>query len=530
MFSDFEADVWDVIVIGTGMGGGTIGYELARAGKSVLFLERGQSYIDSSESIVGAWMESLIISGVAEDSECLRRKAGRSGSPLIDVTHEQRRALNPVLGAGSGGSTALFGMIMERFFPSDFTPGEFFQGAKGANVPDRWPVSYAEMEPYYRRAEALYRVRAGKDPFRPDVDETGALEPPELSPASAEVFEHFEQAGWHPFHAPVACEFVPECTECLGYICPRGCKRDSVNSCLKPAMKDFQATLLPNCEVRRLVEESGIITGVHAVIEGREITLKAKTVILSAGAIHSPALLMRSGIGNGSGQVGRNLMRHYLDYFVVYPKADPEAGFMIQFSANDLYVSDGQKLGSIKSNGRLVPAEMMAAGLHKMVQEKSPFLARLPFLGAVLKAGARNLLNGAYALVAYVEDLPYEDNRIEISESEKGEETVLLRYRISPEDRNRIDVFRDKVRKTLKGKKFKHIKLAEENSILGHVCGTCRFGDDPASSVLDRNNRVHEVSNLYVVDGSFLPTSGGTNPSLTIAANAIRVADHIAGL
>jgi choline dehydrogenase-like flavoprotein len=129
-----------------------------------------------------------------------------------------------------------------------------------------------------------------------------------------------------------------------------------------------------------------------------------------------------------------------------------------------------------------------------------------------------------------MEDLPYEENRVQLPERpETGGPRVSIAYRVSQQDRRRIRTFRARIREILKPYRFLLIKQAENNKRLAHVCGTCRSGRDPGSSVLDPYNRAHGLENLYVVDSSFFPSSGGTNPGLTITANALRVADHLIG-
>lgn len=257
---------------------------------------------------------------------------------------------------------------------------------------------------------------------------------------------------------------------------------------------------------------------------GKQIRLSGRKVILAAGAVHTPAILLRSngagGLANGSGQVGRNLMRHFVDYYIVYTKTRYTSGPQKQIAMNDFYSIDGMKLGTIQSNGRMPPARSIAAGFKETLQDVWRPVGHLyPVIRAVVEFRVRRMWSSAHALESFLEDLPYQSNRIGLSEDKQN---ITLEYSIGPFEARRLAQFRLHIANALKPLKFKKIYRASENRVLGHVCGTCRFGIDPQTSVLNRDNRA-----LYVVDASFFPTSGGINPSLTIAANALRVADRI---
>ncbi len=518
---------WDYIIIGTGIGGATLGYTLAKQNRTVLFLERGKSYLQNPDALTGDWLEAILAGAGTAPTKDQKLRAGRSSDELLDITGAVPRTLRPLLGAGVGGSSAIFGMVMERFFPADFTPGRFHRDSPSANVPETWPISYKELEPYYARAEALYGVRAERDPLRPTTDASGALPPPPLSPATQELSDRLKAKGLHPYHLPIACEFVPGCRECLGYLCAKNCKHDSATTCLEPALRDHGAAMLTECEVETFASDDGRITGVNARWRGEAVCLTGKTVVLAAGAVNSPAILLRSGgptgLGNGSGQVGRNLMRHFLDYWIVYPKNHPKTGLLKQIAINDFYMVDGMKLGTLQSNGAFGPAKSLAAAYHERLKRRSTLLGLLfKAVFPLAEFRIKLMMAKGYVFMGCVEDRPYSDNRITLAEDRRK---ITLNYSISPQDRIRLNHFRGKVSDAMGPHHFKTMQLADENRMLGHVSGTIRFGDDPETSVLDRNNRSHELANLYVVDASFLPTSAGTNPSLTIAANALRVAD-----
>ena len=516
---EIERTHWDYLVIGTGVGGSTAGYALARAGYQVLFVEKGRAPSLHADTLRGGYPE-LHFSGddaTAPGNAALLTRAGRCADQMVDG----KRLFVPLIGCGVGGSSALYGMAMERFFPADFAPRSQFSDASDASLPDSWPLRYDDLAPYYRRAEQLYRVRGCRDPLRPGDGELPA--PPPLGADNAELYAHFERKGLHPYPLPLACESLPGCECCQSYLCARGCKNDAGRVCLEPAVGEHGATLLDECEVTRLNATADSVTGVVCRRNGRTFTLRGERVILAAGALMTPALLLRStssdwpqGLANASGLVGRNLMRHCVDLYLVFTR-QRGSGFKA-IGLSDFYQSAGGKLGTLQSFGLLPPASILTATMAKDIADAAPWASPLfalvrPLFPALLSW----LFKRGVLLAAIMEDLPYPDNRIVPGPS--------LRIDYTLRDDARLQTFRQLVGSALKPYRFLRLRQAEKNSMLAHVCGTCRFGDDPASSVLDRNNRAHGLSNLYVVDSSFFPSSGGTNPALTIAANALRVAD-----
>ena len=532
---------WDAIIIGTGMGGATLGYALARAGQRVLFCEKGKSQINNPSAQRGSYAETQFPQPDAPGPQhrAILAQAGRYPEQVEDRLAGRSNTFIPFIGSGAGGSTALYGMALERFFPADFAPRRNHQSNPETTVPAQWPISYAQLAPYYEAAEKLFRLRGTGDPLRADQSRAHLMAPPPLTPAAGELFEFFRSQQLHPYRLPMACEFVPGCAGCQGYLCDKNCKNDASRICLEPAIDRHGATLLEECEVLRLEATRAEVTGVVCNWRGAAITLRGKTIILAAGALESPRLLLKSasadwpnGLANDSMQVGRNLMRHHVDLYLITPKmAGKFDNRQKEFAFNDFYQANGEKLGSVQSFGRLPPAPVLAASMAEdMRQGALPWTAALfklvkPFIRPVLD----QLVNDRMILATTLEDLPYADNCVTTSDAPAGagEVRLSIQYRVRPQDRKRIEAFRTHMKKLLKPYSFTLVKQAENNQRIAHVCGTCRFGDDPADSVLDQNNRAHALSNLYVVDSSFFPSSGGTNPSLTIAANALRVASHL---
>jgi choline dehydrogenase-like flavoprotein len=514
---------WDVIVVGTGMGGATLGLALARSGQQVLFVEKGRD-IALPDSWRGKPAEAREGFGRASPSE-RREWLARSGR-VSEELHDDAlgRDVLPEVGSGTGGSSALYGMVLERFFPSDFEPGAAHRAdpdASLSSLPEAWPVSIHEMRPWYEAAEQLYRVRGSADPLRPD--DGGALLPPApVGAAARRLFDRLSSTGLHPYRLHLACEALPGCQACQGYLCARGCKNDADRIALGPALSEHGAGLAAGCEVVHLEADRSRVTSVVCEQDGRRAELRAQVVVLAAGALATPVLLLRSrsgdwpfGLANGSGLVGRNLMRHAIDIWLLAlaPRLETP-GDAKAIGISDLYERASIKLGSVQSFGAPAPL----AALRN--QGALPWRFLGPLGHALWRLSATKPL-----LAAILEDLPYEANRIEPAPNGKG---VRLRYRPGASEARRRELFRSELRPRLRGLGPLLVSSKDAPKALGHACGTCRFGDDARTSVLDRNNRAHELDNLYVVDASFFPSSAGMNPALTIAANALRVARALA--
>jgi choline dehydrogenase-like flavoprotein len=382
----------------------------------------------------------------------------------------------------------------------------------------------------------MYRVMGTPDPLRGPASVGALMDPPPLSGAGGELFQFFAGKGLHPYRLPQACEFVDGCEGCQGFLCPRECKNDSGRICLKPALIEHGAELIDECEVVRLEASNDAVTGVVCLHRGRELTLRAELVALAAGAIETPRLLLNSasnrwpdGLANGAGVVGRNLMRHYVDLCAVRTiECRDLPGNQKELAFNDLYAGAGEKLGTVQSFGALPPRDVVLAELEQALADRGlgwvapVFPLVLPMVKAAVERLQRRVV-----LASIMEDLPIADNRVTTVADRSAR--VAVSYRIHDRERRRIELFRSRLAEILRPYRFQVIRQAESNQRIAHACGTCRFGDDPGSSALDRWNRAHEVANLYVLDASFFPSSGGTNPALTIAANALRVADHVLG-
>jgi len=500
----------DVVIVGTGMGGATLGLSLARKGFSVLFLEKGGT------------IEAGIPAPVP-DSPAERLRDGWWPHP---VSH--RRAENKVdrfyaaVGCAVGGSSIFYAAALERMDPRDFEALATTRPAVPA-----WPVRFDAFLPYYAAAEAVYRIAAESDEVKDR----------RFSEWDRQLIRRMLTNGLKPGRLNVAVRYDAECQECLGRICPRGCKAEARSACLDEALAMPACRLLDHCEVLRLDANEHEVTAVHAIRHGRPMVFHATVVVLAAGALHTPQLLLRSanpcwptGLANGSDQVGRNLMFHTSDLFGVWSpdRIDRSARQKKAISVRDFYRVGGDRLGYIQSLGVDAGRGEIAGVIKNQLRRIGIHNAFLLKLMAKIPADiAARLLGNASIIAAMTEDDPNPENRIVLDSNEP--DGASFRYVISADLRRRADALYEAFKKSIKPWRALRLSPTLEMN-WGHPCGTCRFGDDPASSVLDRDCRAHSVDNLYVADSSFMPRSGAVNPSLTIAANALRVADRISAV
>ena len=510
--------VWDAVIIGTGMGGAAMGYGLARHGLKVLFLEKGEA-----TQRLGSVPQS------APMGEQMRLARGWWPSPIETTIDGEATKRHFPLGCGVGGSTLMYGAALERLDPRDFEPARHHNDIGDSLLPDLWPVTYKELEPYYAHCEKLFNVCGTKDPLR--VDDADLLSPPQLNERDQSIFDRFEKAGLSPYRIPVSIDYKKNCGECIGFACARSCKKDAENVLLDPAL-EAGAALAIRCSVTKILANAEKATGVICEHDGETFEIQAKTVVLAAGALASPALLLSSaneywpdGLANTSDMVGRCLMFHIGNQFAVWGKGKAEIGPRKTIALKDFYVKDGIKFGAVQAVG--VPAGRGNIQLYLRQMLGEAWIDRVPlfnkFLGVVSWI-AEKIFGKAAVYTAMLEDLPYRDNKV--IRSDGSASGFKIEYHIREELKQRAHKFRTLVTRAMK---FNRTMLIDRSVRLnyGHPIGTVRAGADPAQSVLRYDNRTHDLENLYVVDGSFFPSSGGVNPSLTIAANALRVADII---
>ncbi|MDJ0784423.1 MAG: GMC family oxidoreductase [Desulfosarcinaceae bacterium] len=490
------SDHYDAVVIGTGAGGGTAGYKLAALGRRVLFIERGKRFADAA---------------AFQDERAMQIEKRASDDRRINFG--TRKAL-AFIGGVAGGSTALYGACLLRPSRHDFMPGRFYGRYLDRSLWE-WPVSPEEMAPFYTEAEALYRAAGDVDQTVPHLLQRPLRYPADplpLHPTNAALRGVFEQAGLHPFVLPMGIDGdkCDRCAACPGYICPTDARASSLNRCIVPAVQRHRADLITEAEVVRVLMRGRALTGL--VLQnrtGRHHRVTADLFVLAAGAIGSPAFLMQHGLTGGNDLIGRNYMFHLGVLFTALCTRPTGAGetFIKQLGITDLYLSRGRrphKLGYIQ--------QLPIPGVLTM-QAQLPFPLPKRLLGTAFR---RNV-----TFAGAIEDLPQPTNRVLLRNRE-----ITLQHRYHP-----YDVFRARLMRRGFMPAMRRIPdsvavgLIAKNEKLhvAHQVGTCRFGSDPATSALDPSCRLHHLDNLYVLDGSFMPTSLGVAPTLTIMANALRV-------
>ncbi|MDA7423251.1 GMC oxidoreductase [Thalassococcus lentus] len=501
---------WDAIVVGTGIGGGTIGRALAEAGHRVLFLEKGRGGHRSERN------------GLSEIFVPEARAArGLWPDPLHVTLNGQETAFYAPLGSGVGGSSAFYAATLER-------PERHDLDSSDSHPSGGWAVGFDAMLPWYEEAARVYRVYGTDDPLSPEPP-LPLRNAPELGPVEKSLMDSFRAAGLHPYHAHTAIERLEGCENCLGVKCPKPCKMDGRSAGVEPAMATGNAEVLTEAEVIRIDADQTRVNGLMVRVDGKEHRFRAKRYILAGGALGSPRLLLASanenwpdGLANRSGLVGRNLMFHLNEMFALWPRDAIDGPATKAISLRDLYHAEGTHYGTIQAMGIRASYGEIVHYLNRMLAQSTlPGAKRLAPLSRIPAALAHRMLGSAQIFVGLMEDLPYPENRVTFDPDQP--ERLSVDYRYSSELLARRKAFRRAIKRAFKG--HRRLFLGQQPDLnYGHPCGTLRFGTDPEKSVLNADCRAHDLTNLWVTDSSFMPTSMGVNPSLTIAANALRVA------
>lgn len=509
---------WDVIVIGAGMGGGVCGRALAEAGLQVLFVDRGEAGPRRASNALEC----------TQDDPFARGLYGCWPARMQATLDGAARDIHAPQGIGPGGTSVFYAASLERPERHDLEATPSMPHPTGG-----WPVGYDEFRPWFDRAQALMELDGTPDPLRPDPLPP-LRDPPPLAEACAAMVRRMREAGLHPYRTHLAMRRLPGCRECIGHKCPRACKLDGRSAGVEPALATGRAAFLGGTVVRALRGTPDRITHLEAERGGATIQLRARAYVLAAGALGSAHLLLASasedwpqGCANGSGLVGRGLMFHLGERFAIWPPKGPDGiGPRKTLALRDFYAQDGQRLGMVQSLG-------LQAGYGNIVQilnerydrsalrrfRRARGLLRIPALIAA------RILGEARVFIGILEDMAVDSNRVRFDPDRP--DSFVVEYRVTPELASRRRVFRREIRRGLRGMRMMFLNWEAEVN-LAHPCGTLRFSDDPGRGVLDRDCRAHGIDNLYVADSSFMPTSTGVNPSLTITANALRVADVLA--
>jgi choline dehydrogenase-like flavoprotein len=502
-----ESEHYDLIIIGTGAGGGTLARALAPTKKRILILERG-GYLPRERENQSS--EAVLVEGRYKAHETWLDQDGKEFHPGIHYW--------------VGGNTKLYGAALVRMRERDFGELRHYGGVSPA-----WPVSYDELEPYYTAAERLYHVHGlrGSDPTEPRASEPYLHPPVSHEPAIAELVSGLEKLGHRPFPMPIGVALDEtnreksrciRCNVCDGYPCLVDGKADAHVVGVRPALEEPAVRLLTHALVERLdTDASGRrVSGVLVERKGRRERYSADVVVVACGAINSAALFLRStsdrhpnGLANGSGLVGRNYMAHHNSGLVCVSSRPNPTNFQKTMGLNDFYFGADDSelpLGHLSMLGKLDGLALKAG---------APPLVPL----ALLESVARH----SFDFWLTTEDLPSVENRVTL------EPDGQIRLAYTPNNLEAHARLVQRVKRVIAELLPYGLRLDRRIPLAGtaHQCGTLRFGDDAATSILNRDCRAHELENLYVADASVFPSSSAVNPGLTIMANALRVADAI---
>jgi choline dehydrogenase-like flavoprotein len=451
---------WDVVIIGSGIGGSTTALALAQAGKRVLLITKNDHV--------------------------------RWKSPVFDDL--TKKEVVPFLGDGLGGSSSLYGMVMERLHATDFSTNG-----------GQWPGSIHDWQNFYVQAERIFSVNPA---FKQEA----------LSP----LFQHLQKQKLEIKSLPLACRQVPDCGYCQGIECRSDCKVSAVAGPLKQAAQFSQIYFLSG-EAIDLKLRATSSAEVDLLVDGERGLVRSTQVVLAAGALRTPGLLRRC---SKLPAIGRYLMRHLIDiYELHWPELNQLSNEERQnlarakaWGTDSFYDIGGIKLGTLQSFGRLPDVADVwneLVGLH-------PFLRAVPFAQLMIKKWMHNISVDPL-IASIVEDEASESNQV----VERGGGRLEIHYRISKNDQEKIIQMRNLLKATLGSFMKRRLSEAENNFRLAHACGTCRMGSDTQTSVCNETGKVHFTENIWIADASVFPSSGGKNPALTIAAHALRLTEQL---
>jgi len=504
---------FDIVIIGTGAGGGTMAHALAKTGARILVLERGEAIPREPEN----WNPGAVWKDLRY----------RTQERWLD---ERGREFRPYTHYCVGGNTKFWGSVLYRFRREDFQATEHVDGLSPA-----WPIDYDTLAPYYDQAECLYQVHGecGHDPTEPP---RGPYPHPPVPHARGmnTLLDAIREQGLHPSPLPLGLinPGAPDgcllCRTCNSFPCRIDRKSDAEVCCVQPAERHENVTMLTRAIAQRLVTDASgrRVEAVEIERDGQRARVTADRFVVSCGAVNSAVLLLRSasdrhpnGLANSSGMVGTRYMAHLATMLQGVGWRVNRDEFQKTLAINDFYLRGPDTtypLGQIQSQGRTdaLMAKVVGDGWrYKFIE-----MRHIPLWAYEM------WVSRATDWLAMTEDLPRAENRVTLGAGGRP----MLAFR--PNNRRAHEKLVEELRGLLarlgywSPKIFAHSTGTHNTT---HQCGTLVFGTDSRSSVLDTYCRTHDVENLFVVDASFFPSSAAVNPGLTIAAQALRVAEHI---
>ena len=512
---------YDLIVIGSGPGGASLAHRLAPSGKRILILERGDYLPRETQN----WSSSEVF------------VHGRYQAPETWYASDGQ-PFRPGLHRCVGGNSKVYGAALLRLRERDF--GELVHGD---GVSPAWPLPYDAFAPWYDEAERLFHVHGqrGEDPNEPPSAFPFPHAAGSHEPRIEALHASLQAQGLRPFHLPLGILLeerdgrptrTSRCIRCDafdGYPCPLDAKADAQVACIDPMLRDHpNVTLRTRAMVERLeTDASGRrVTDVCVTRDGRDERYRADIVVAACGALSTALLLLRSasdahpdGLANGSGQVGRNYMRHNQSVLMALAREPNDTTFQKTLAISDYYFGAPDwpyPLGLIQMCAKSHADQIRGEALPTWLE----WLPDMPF--DVMSRHAMDFWLSS-------EDLPRPENRIRLAAD--GRVTLEL----TPNNMEAHHRLRARLESLLDGAGT-HARLMERKLYFGkdialggtaHQAGTARFGVDPLASVLDLDCKAHELDNLYITDASFFVSIGAVNPTLTIIANALRVAARI---
>jgi choline dehydrogenase-like flavoprotein len=508
---------YDVIIIGTGAGGGTLARHLAPSGKRILLLERG------------GWLPREPQNWLAQDVFVENRYVSE------DTWYDSKgEPFQPQIHYFVGGATKLYGAALYRLRAEDFGELQHHDGLSPA-----WPISYDDLEPYYTQAEALYQVHGerGEDPTEPPASAPYPFPALSHEPRIQQLSDALAAAGRRPFHAPCGVMLNEEnmpysacvrCANCDGFPCLVHAKSDAEVLGVRPALEHENVELLIESEAVRLETNPAgtAVTGVVVEREGETETYSGAIVVVACGAANTAKLLLLSandahpnGLANGSDQVGRNYMFHASQAVLALSREENPTTYQKTLGLNDFY------FGSDDFDFPLGNIQMVGKSQAPMFRGEKPTETKLAPQWTLDRV-ARHAIDFWLS----TEDLPLPENRVTVDRDGK----LTLAYtptNAEPKERllHELEQLLPKLDMNTGHLIHRFAYMKNEIPVAGvaHQAGTCRFGTDPKTSALNPDCRAHELDNLYVVDTSVFPSIGAVNPALTAMANSLRVGDHL---